>query len=133
MKSTYIIQFGLFIALTSCAYNKIDQIKPLSADCPPADSVSFSKSIIPILSNNCAVSGCHTGNNAQANFNLDATVAHQTLTNPRKGYIDTQNPKMSVVYASLVSVSEPMPPNGKLSDCEIDQILNWMKNGAKND
>jgi hypothetical protein len=133
MKRIYIIQLGFLFTLGSCAYNKSEGIKPLPPNCPPADSVSFSKNILPILNNNCSTSGCHTGVNAEANFNLDASVAFTTLTNPRKGYINTENPKLSVLYSSLVSVSQPMPPNGRLSDCELDQIVSWMKNGAKND
>ena len=121
----------MFVSL-GCAYNKAEGIKPLPADCPSADSVSFSKNIIPILNKNCSTSGCHTGVNAEANLNLDASVAYVTLTNPRKGYVDILNPKLSVLYSSLVSVSQPMPPTGRLSDCELDQIANWMKKGAKN-
>lgn len=120
------------ILLVSCAYNKFDPDRA-AVNCLPADSVSFSKHIIPILNKNCSTSGCHTGFNPEGNLNLDASVAYASLTNPRKGYTDTSNPKFSVLYSSLISESDPMPPNGRMDYCEIDQIVSWMKKGAKND
>lgn len=113
-----------------CTYRNKEDIRP--QECTEIDTVSFSKHIQPILTNNCSLAGCHRGQNPEGNFNLEASVAYGQLTKPGSGYVDTINPRISVVYSSLVSKSEPMPPTGRLDQCSIDLIEKWMKQGAKN-
>ncbi len=116
-----------------CTYRNMEDIRP-DKGCEQVlvDTVSFTRDIQPILTQNCAVSGCHSGNDPRSNFNLDASVAYAQLMEQGSGYVDTINPKISVVYSSLVSKSQPMPPSGRLNQCSIDLIEKWMQQNAKN-
>ena len=103
---------------------------PTSTACQVVDTVSFQKSIAPIFEAHCV--SCHSGSNASGNLNLEASVAYQNLSDPKSGYLDTINPTYSLLYASMISTSNPMPPNGKLDNCTTDLILKWIQQKAKN-
>jgi hypothetical protein len=121
----------LLVVSYACTYHKGEAVNP--AGCTTAISnVSFSAEIQPILTTNCATAGCHSGNNPEGNLNLEASKSYAALSKPGKGYIDTNNPKFSVLYSSLVSTSDPMPPLGQqpLSACDLKRIEIWMSEGA---
>jgi hypothetical protein len=107
-------------------------VVPASAPCTLPDTVSFQGHIVPLLSQNCALPDCHSGNSPQGNLNLEAAKAYSQLMKKGSGYIDTIRPQNSVLYSSLVSVTDPMPPTGKLNSCDIQLIVNWMAQKAKN-
>ncbi len=96
------------------------------------DAVSFSADIIPILNNNCSIPSCHSGIEATGNLNLEDAQAYQNLWRNGSGYIDTVNANHSILYTQLVSSTLPMPPTGPLDECQIDVILKWIDQGAKN-
>jgi len=96
------------------------------------DTVSFNNNVIPIFEANCSESGCHVGAYPAGNLNLERLNAYQELLHPGSGYINVSNPKHSILYSQLISKSTPMPPVGKLEPCEIDLILKWIVQGAKN-
>lgn len=127
----FILIAGLFCQV--CTYRNIEEHYPATV-CKEelSDTVSFSKDIQPILAQNCSKAGCHSGPNPEGNFNLEASIAYNQLTEAGSGYVDTITPKYSVVYSALVSKSEPMPPTGRLKQCEIDLIEKWMDQGAEN-
>ena len=120
----------LILFFYACAYNKGEIVNPVCTDA--IENVSFSADIQPILTTNCATAGCHSGNNPEGNLTLEASKAYTALSKPGKGYIDTNNPTYSVLYSSLVSTSDPMPPLGQqpLSTCDLKRIETWMKEGA---
>lgn len=101
-------------------------------DCIIPETVSFSKDIAPLFTANCSTSGCHSGNNPAGNLNLEASVAYAQLHKNGSGYIDTVNPKFSLLYSQMVSVNTPMPPTGKLDDCKLNTVLKWLEQKAKN-
>lgn len=101
--------------------------------CPtPPSIVSFKKDIQPILNANCSTSGCHSGTNPKGGLNLVDSVSYMQLMDSKSGYIDTINPKESLLYNAIISTSNPMPPNGKMSVCKTDLILKWIEQKAKN-
>jgi hypothetical protein len=100
--------------------------------CTTPTEISYKRDIQPIFNSNCATSGCHSGTNSAGGLNLEASVSNQNLTASKSGYIDTMYPSASLLYSSMTSVSNPMPPNGKLSKCTTDLILAWIKQKAKN-
>lgn len=125
----HFISTGLFcLFFFSCTYEKVE---PDTA-CVTPDVVSFSKHIQPILDTHCNMAGCHRGNNPGGNLNLEASVSYAQLWKTKSGYIDTLNPKFSVLYASMNTSSNPMPPAGKLDKCAIDLVLQWIQQKAKN-
>lgn len=121
------------IVCQSCAYDKKHTIGP-ELDCSTIipDTISFKRDIIPIFNTNCNIVSCHSGSEPAGNFNLEESKAYTQLSKRGSGYIDTINPKRSVLYSSIVSVSNPMPPVGKLDDCTIALIAEWMKQKGKN-
>ncbi len=121
-----LIFLGLTVFYFSCTNNKVDP------SCSLPDSVSFQTHILPIFRQNCSLSGCHSGTSPSANLNLEDAVAYAKLSKKSAGYIDTINPKNSVLYASMVSISNPMPPKGNLDTCTIHLIIRWMEQKAKN-
>lgn len=135
LNSVYLVLLFSMIQLLcwSCVYNNVEDIQPESfcKDSLPA-VVSFSKDIQPILQKNCSTVGCHSGSSPKKNFNLETSVAYNQLLKPGSGYVDTLNPRYSVVYSSLVSTSSRMPPSGRLDPCSIDMIEKWMLQKAKN-
>ena len=101
-----------------------------TSDCQVVENVSFQKDIVPIFEAHCV--SCHSTKNASGNLNLEASVAYKSLSDPKSGYLDTINPTYSLIYASMISISNPMPPNGKLDKCTTDLILKWIQQKAKN-
>ena len=130
MKTGYKTSLMLLIGVTlSCSNEKY---KEPETPCLISEKISYSESIQPIFNRSCALGGCHVTGSAQGNLNLEANISYTQLMRQGRGYIDTANPRSGVLYSSLVSVSNPMPPSGRLPDCELKLIENWMKQGAKN-
>jgi hypothetical protein len=90
--------------------------------------VSFSKDIVPILTEDCAKPTCHV--NGGVPPNLMADKAYDQLTG--LGYVDTTNVEQSILYVRITSTTKPMPPNGKLEPEEIAYIKAWIEQGALN-
>lgn len=117
----------LILGLNSCVSEVAPQV-PLK--CEPPAIVSFQQDILPIFNKSCNTAGCHAGTNPGGNLNLEPGVAWNELMTG--GYIDTINPKFSILYAQMNSVSNPMPPTGKLDSCTIQLIFKWIEQKAKN-
>ena len=99
--------------------------------CTPPATVSFSKDIQPIFNANCNTSGCHSGTKPAGNLNLESNQAYANLMDSKSGYIDTMKPVNSILYVSMTSKTNPMPPNGKLDACKIELVLKWIQEGAR--
>ena len=117
----------------NCTYQKKSSINP-EIECSQLipDTVSFKNDVLPLLGNNCSLAGCHSGPLPSGGLNLEPARAYIQLSRKGSGYIDTINPTRSVLYSSLVSKTNPMPPTGNLSDCDIELIATWMQQKAKN-
>ncbi|MCW3086504.1 MAG: hypothetical protein JWP12_3870 [Bacteroidetes bacterium] len=128
MKRTRIFCFItiIFCFCYSCTYEKAEP------ECYPPDVVSYSGNIQPIFDASCATVGCHSGAHPEGGLNLTAAVSYNQLMAHGTGYVDTINPDFSVLYAQMNSVSNPMPPAGKLDKCTIDLVLKWIRQKAKN-
>lgn len=81
---------------------------------------TYASVIAPIMANNCV--GCHKAGSLGGNIDLSgyANVRIQAANGKLLG---------SVTHAAGYS---PMPQGGKLSDCQITQIRNWIDSGASN-
>ena len=132
MKEAYKYYFlFLLFSWVACTNNKANPA-PAKVVLPLPDTVSFHKDIQPIFTNNCNNEGCHSGNIPSNRINLDSSFAYSQLTKGGSGYVDPINPQNSVIYVSIISVSNPMPPSRKLSDYNIQVVLKWIQQGAKN-
>ncbi len=124
----YVISGCLLLFFYACMY---EQVEPKNT-CDIPEVVSFKKDIQPIFDVHCNTAGCHSGTNPEGNLNLEASQSYAQLWKSKSGYIDTLNPKYSVLYASMNSTSSPMPPTGKLDNCTLNLVLKWIEQKAKN-
>src|SRR5262245_25897574 len=114
-----IIFFFITLGFDSCISEKAPNV---ILHCDPPPLVSFQQDILPIFNRSCNMGGCHAGSSAAGNLNLEPSQAYNDLMFSGSGYIDTVNPKFSLLYAQMISVSNPMPPTGKLDSCSIQLV-----------
>lgn len=130
MKLNQIFKFICFAILvgffTACEYEFVEPIKspPIV---PPGDSISFSLNIVPIWNNNNNCTSCHKGGGTPPD--LTAGAAFSSITN--LGLINSTTPENSGIYII------PAPTSGthgwkKYTSSEAAAILEWIKDGAKN-
>ncbi|MFI5263508.1 MAG: hypothetical protein ACHQM6_03230 [Candidatus Kapaibacterium sp.] len=96
--------------------------------CSP-DSVYFVNDILPLITSNCSMSGCHDGSGHSDDAR--ALTSYSTIMS----YVRASNPSSSKLYTVLNSRGEeqmpryPIPP---LSQSQDSLILAWIKQGALN-
>jgi hypothetical protein len=107
------------LSFVSCYYDNEEALYPtLSSSCDTTN-VTFSKTITPILSNNCY--SCHSDANAAFGGNVHLQKYSDVVANSSK-----------IVVAIKQTGSKPMPPNGKLNSCAIKQFDIWVGNSMPN-
>ena len=116
-----IIALFLFF-FVSCYYDNEEALYPaLNSSCDTTN-VTFSGTIVPILSNNCY--SCHSNSTAARNGN---NIALQN-------YADVVSRAASVIGSIKHTGSySPMPKNGgSINTCSISQLDIWVKKGMLN-
>jgi hypothetical protein len=104
-------------AFTGCAYDSEEVLYP-SNFCDTT-SVGYAADILPIVQANCALSGCHVaGGSGTGNFTTYAAL---------KAQVDNGRLLPSINQESNATA---MPPDGRLSDCEINKFTLWVQQGA---
>jgi len=116
----------------ACKHDDATTATPARCSTDTIGTVSFSRNIVPVFRQNCALSGCHTGSAPAGNLSLDSGVAYAALMKPGSGYINTSTPAASLLYSQLLSTADPMPPTGKLDTCTISLVLKWIQQQAPN-
>lgn len=104
---------GLLFTSVSCAYDNAEELYGVK-DCPP-EGTSFSKTISPLISTNCAISSCHV--NGQQLPILENYA--QISANASKIKVKTSNGTMP-----------PLTSGKNLTQQEIDDIACWVDAGA---
>jgi hypothetical protein len=98
---------------------------PTLVTCSP-DTVYFKQKILPLIVSNCAMSGCH-----DAISKKDGVILTDYTNIMRE--VRVSNPTSSELYKSLIDTGEDrMPPVGSLPADQINSVLTWIKQGAKN-
>lgn len=90
--------------------------------------VSYASSVAPIISANCAFSGCH-GDSAFTKFSLT------TYDGLLSGGITPGSPEKSKLYQTLKTLGDdimPKKPYNELTEKQIQLIYVWIGQGAKN-
>ena len=112
--------------------NPVDPIVNIPIVTPPVvvlcspDTVYFKQKILPLLVSNCAMSGCH-----DAISKKDGVILTDYANIMRE--VKISNPADSDLYKSLIETgNDRMPPAGPLSTENINNVLVWIKQGAKN-
>ncbi|MCC6840646.1 MAG: hypothetical protein IT230_10850 [Flavobacteriales bacterium] len=114
-----VVVAGSLLASGGCYYDVEADLYPRNF-CDTA-SVTFSGSVQPILQGNCAILGCHVpGGTGTGDFTTYAGFLAQVQNG---GVLNAIQHQGNV---------QPMPPSGKLPDCQIRQIELWVNAGALN-
>jgi hypothetical protein len=115
----------LFFAVMMGCYKKTTL---LINDSPTITAtVSFSSDLVPLLTANCAKSGCHNGSISP---DLSAANAYNSLVNGN--FVNTSTPANSLVYLWLTGKeSATMPLGASNNPSNINgYILAWITQGA---
>jgi hypothetical protein len=101
----------------ACVNHDLDG--PVIVSCTDSKAISFESDVRPIINNNCAFSGCHNGDLGEdlkwtvlKNFQDHAAEVKRRITLP-------------------LSDSDKMPRVGKLTYDQIEIIVCWVEQGAK--
>jgi mono/diheme cytochrome c family protein len=119
--STFLILFVFVAFLSSCYYDKEEELYPdaNAAGCDTSN-VKYSVEVKAIFDSKCV--SCHSGVNPSGNIRLES---YQEV----KTYIDATNTKLvsSIVQDGNASAMPQGQP--KLSDCDIGKIKIWVNAG----
>jgi cytochrome c5 len=112
------ILFSMVIALSifvvSCKNNSVEALS--NGSICDTTAVKYSTTISSMMTNHCT--NCHGGSSPLAGIKLESyndLFAH--------GQLSLQRMKNS---------SNPMPPSGKIDDCNINKLAAWINQGSKN-
>ena len=115
---------GLLIGLSSCYNDKADKVYPAPIDWVSCNTttITYAKTIAPIFSKTCNMSGCHDGGTPAAIYDFTSyNGIVQAITNDQL-----------IPAIKHQGGLPPMPQTGSLSDCELNQIETWVNNGYPN-
>ena len=116
-----IATFFAFSLLEGCYYDKEELLYPGSKICDTSTVAKFATDVMPVMSASCNLSGCHNSIDAASGVILDTYngVKIQALNGRLMGSIDILN--------------GTMPKGaGKLANCTIAKIQQWINTGAPN-
>lgn len=116
-----------------------------TARCGTDDSVRLSLDVQPIFNQNCAFAGCHAGAQPQEGMNLSAGAAYDNIVNvpsnelPSMRRVRPFRPDSSYLVHKIQGTQNAvggsgaqMPLGGELSPAQIDLIVSWISQGARN-
>ncbi len=114
---------GATVFATGCYKDKTVIVNP-----EITRTVTFSQDLIPIFSQNCALSGCHNAGGQAPN--LTEANAYNSLKTG--GYLDLGSAENSLIYLKMSGAKgTPMPVSGSNKDFNA-LVLAWIKQGANN-
>jgi len=103
-------------SIASCYYDNEEALYPSIDSACDTTNVTFSGTLVKILSNNCY--SCHSDANAGFGGNIHLESISDVRTNSAK-----------LIVAIKQTGAKPMPPFGKLKDCSITQFEIWIRDG----
>ncbi|WP_258103583.1 cytochrome c [Marinoscillum sp. MHG1-6] len=112
--------------LSSCTYRDDTDVSPEPID-NGGQQISFSTSVQPLFTSNCAVTNCHVSGGESPN--LEVGVAYNELFS--NSLINVSDPESSEILIRMRSLTDPMPTSGKLSNAQINIVATWISQGAK--
>lgn len=125
MKATLTILLLLFIVIMAgCYYESEEKLYPVKPDACELTNVTFSKTIKPILQENCF--RCHSNLNYLNKGGGIKLENHADI----KAMVESGKLMGAVKHESDFI---PMPEDGgKLTECEINKLQKWVDNGILN-
>ena len=124
-----LLTLAAVIAFAGCYNDKADQLYPEPGNpggggntCDTAN-VSYAATIQPILTQYCALAGCHDATTPSFGYDF-AVYAGAQMANTNGRLLGAINHSTGF---------QPMPKNmAKLSDCNINKLTAWVNQGAQN-
>lgn len=102
---------------------------PVNSGSCSADSVYFANTILPIISSNCAKSGCHDQLTHKEGLILNNYSGIRSIVQP----FNASNSKLyKVIITTNPGDVMPPPPAAPLSASNISAIQKWINQGARN-
>lgn len=120
MKKTLLLLSILYLLIQSACVNDKYVPEKVNNQC---DTTYYSRVIKPIITANCATSGCHDGHSTLNNFNNYPEVKEDV-----KEIEDGESEFLHRIKLPLGD-SEHMPVGSELSPGEIQLIENWISSG----
>lgn len=119
-----VIALSLFILVfEGCYYDKADKLYPVASTGCDTSNATFSLTVAPILTQNCAIASCHDAASQAGGYNF--TVYADVKTAVESGMF------IGDIYQQ--SGFNPMPKQGsKLSSCDLSKISAWVNAGTLN-
>jgi hypothetical protein len=114
-----LITLGVALTFSSCYYDVAERFPNNTCD----ETFTFSSRIGPLIQQQCATSGCHSGANPAASLSL-------TNYNEIKTIVDNGSLVESLNGTNGYSVM-PKGTTGLIS-CDYNAIMNWINAGAPN-
>ncbi len=110
---------------TDTSKAKTDTTKKVVIATCSADTVYFANVILPLIASNCGTTGCHNATSRIEGLNLTNYAGIMTIVSPK-------SPNASKLYTHMAGLKKIMPPSGKLPQRDIDSVVKWINQGAKN-
>ena len=132
-RNYFVITACMAALLFACTHEVTDpngtgNTPTVSATCS-ADSVYFVNQVLPLITSNCAMSGCHDAGTRADGVQL---TSYSTIMN----YVSAGNAARSELYKVIVDTDPgdrmPPPPRAPMSASQIATIQKWINQGAKN-
>lgn len=124
---------GIIVVFFACRHQLLDVpgsgsgVPPAVSSCSP-DTVYFVNEIMPIISSNCTMSGCHDNITHAEGVNL-------TTYNNIMRYVNAGNASSSKLYKVIIKTNGdrmPPPPMAAFTAEQKTKIQKWINQGAKN-
>ena len=126
--------WGLLLGATACTHESLapPNLDPdyVSSPCSP-DSAYFVRDVLPLLSSNCAMSGCHDATTRAEGIRLDHYKAVIQTGEVRAGD-PNQSELLEVCLETRPDKRMPPPPRSPLSPAQIETLRRWIAQGARN-
>lgn len=120
MKKRLLLYFLLILAFSGCYYdNQEDLYQNLEENTCRTDRVSYAADIAPLLTQNCASSGCHVGANGIGGLDLSTYASAAQIANNGQ-----------LINRVTGQQGNLMPPSGALPNCDIQLLQVWVAEGA---
>lgn len=110
-----LVLIAIIMSIMACTKNNEETLYG-AVDCA-TENITFQERIQPIITNQCAFSGCHVQGGGSILLENYAQI---------KNSIDNGN------FVQRVLVTRDMPPGTPLTDCQIASIQQWVDDGAPN-
>ncbi|MFY8021011.1 MAG: c-type cytochrome domain-containing protein [Bacteroidia bacterium] len=94
---------------------------------PKSDSVCFNTQVLPLIMNNCAMSGCHDNITRAEGLNLTTYTGIRAIVTPYN-----TNSKLIREIKRTDSERMPPPPMAAMDTASINLLKKWISQGATN-